>query len=74
MNQTTHQCPVDGCQVQVAFRLLMCSTHWKMVDRALTYKLVKAWRRGEGARSEAHQAACQAAIDNVNRKLRGDVP
>lgn len=64
-----HQCPADGCEEQVPAHMLMCRTHWYMVPRHLRSAVWNAWDGGMGAGTDEHWAACDAAINAVNRRL-----
>jgi hypothetical protein len=67
----THECPVDGCDVQVGLDHLMCREHWFLVPKVLRHQVWRAWRgwqsgRNSGsdyikARDEAIAAADDAA-------------
>lgn len=63
----THECPVDGCQIQVHEHLLMCSSHWRVVPHQLKTRVYRAWADGEGRGTVEHSAACQAAVAAVNQ-------
>lgn len=70
---TTHECPANGCQVQVPHDKLMCYTHWKMVPGKLGSQVYAAYAKGAGVGTPKHQAACAAAIAAVNRQLAESV-
>lgn len=64
-----HKCPATGCTLNVAAHQLMCRIHWYMVPKALRDDVYAAWANGRGARSDAHQYVCDAAIAAVNDKI-----
>jgi hypothetical protein len=64
---STHQCPVGGCRTQVRADRLMCVPHWRQVPKPLRDAVWATWRSGAGAGSEAHQAACDAAVAALDR-------
>ena len=51
----THECPIAGCSQRVPYRRLMCGRHWALVSYGLRARLQRAWDRGHGAGSDAHQ-------------------
>ncbi len=63
----SHTCPADGCGKQVPEHMLMCSSDWYRVPKALRNAVWGAWRNGMGAGSPEHTAAIQAAVKAVNR-------
>lgn len=65
----SHQCPARDCGQQVGPGRLMCRPHWYMVPRPLRDAMWATWRSGQGAGTEAHQLACDAAIRAVNSRL-----
>lgn len=64
-----HVCPVRRCSVMVADKLLMCGTHWRMVDAPLRSAVWAAYRDGKGVGSGELYAAQAAAIECVNGQL-----
>jgi hypothetical protein len=66
---TTHKCPIADCQVEVVWARLMCATHWRLVPRRLRGPVYRAWHHGRGYATEAHQQACEAAIEAVETIL-----
>lgn len=65
----THLCPVKGCGKRVPLDQLMDKTHWYMVPKPLRNAVWAAWQDGEGAGSPQHDAAVDAAVRAVERKL-----
>jgi hypothetical protein len=64
---------VNGCQVELGKRLLMCATHWGMLSQDLKSKVWRWYRPGQertGMPSLAYHEAAQAAIDDVNTQER----
>jgi hypothetical protein len=64
-----HDCPIEGCQVAVGRRFLMCGPHWSMVPSALGRAVYAAWKDGRGCGTAEHEVAMQAAIDAVHGRL-----
>lgn len=69
-----HICPATGCTRNVPSHMLMCRAHWYMVPAPLRSAVWNAWAGGAGMLSEAHQAACDDAIEAVNAKLAASGP
>ena len=69
LKSRAHQCPANGCETPVDRSKLMCGPHWRIVPEPLARAVYAAWRHGHGYGTEAHAAACDAAIDAVNRHL-----
>jgi hypothetical protein len=69
----THDCHVEGCNVECMFGILMCPNHWAMVPdeivvRAKKHLAAYAADSQRGALRRWQRAAC-AAIDAVNAKI-----
>lgn len=59
----THECPVDGCEIQVEHEHLMCRKHWFMVPKPLRDQVWRAWQGwqdGKVSGSEYIEARDQA--------------
>lgn len=65
----SHKCPGPSCRKDVPTDHLMCPQHWYMVPKPLRTAVYRAYDRGKGALSDAHIAACRAAI----RAIGGEV-
>lgn len=59
---STHTCPGPDCKAQVPHSMLMCARHWRQVPRPVQNRLWAAWQDGNGAGTDEHIAACDAAI------------
>lgn len=59
---TKHECPVPGCRLMIARRLLMCRAHWFGVPTELRRALNAAW---ESARWVEYFALRDQAISSV---------
>jgi len=66
-----HPCPIRGCAVPVAGRMLTCRWHWRMLPQHLRQNIWASWRDGKGRGSLAHYRACEAGIAAVNSKVAG---
>jgi len=66
---TSHECPIDGCQHLVPPHKLMCAAHWAIVPAALGKKIYTAWNHGHGKGTAEHDEACEKAIEFVNAAL-----
>lgn len=68
-----HVCPARACREQVAPGKLLCWTDWRRVPAPLQQAVYREWNGGKGAGTDAHIAACSAAIDAANhrREQRG---
>jgi hypothetical protein len=65
-----HRCPVGDCKRRVPAHQLMCARHWRLVPRDIQRVVYRAWRRGRGAGTAAHQEAMAAAITAVEEGER----
>lgn len=65
----THECPINGCQVQVVAGKLMCVSHWYKVPQELRTLVWRTWNRGRGRGTPEHRDAMRAAIAAVNRQV-----
>lgn len=59
---TTHECPGNGCERQVAASMLACRTHWYRVSKQTRARVWAAYRAG----SDDHLPAMQQAIKEMN--------
>jgi hypothetical protein len=64
----THQCPIDGCDVQVPPHLLMCRSHWRRVPKELQRRVYDTYANGTGLMTEEYEEARSAAIAAVEMK------
>lgn len=65
-----HICPVGECNAAVSFSKLMCSTHWRMVPKAMGDEVYAAYRRRKlPGGAAAHKKICLEAIRYVEDKL-----
>lgn len=71
VKRKTHPCKAPGCAKHVDMKLLMCPTHWRMVDVSLQDAVWKTYRQKHrgGNYEREHWNACRAAIDDVRRKI-----
>ena len=75
----THECPVDGCNVEIEAHRVMCVAHWRLVPSNLSLELIHARdRRGQRDRDWKRDAkrierAVHACIDAVNEHNRKDL-
>lgn len=79
-----HACAVDECAKALAYHILMCRPHWRMVPKPMQRDVTATWRKASRlsgevlsnpARVEAvkdYLAARQAAVDLVNGKVSRD--
>ena len=49
--------------------MLMCSHHWYQVPKPLRTAVWRAYANGKGALSDAHIAACRAAIKSIGGEV-----
>jgi len=49
----THECPADGCEIQVEREHLMCREHWFLVPKPLRDQIWRAWREWENGRGSS---------------------
>jgi len=61
-------CPVEGCRTWIGGEL-MCSRHYGYLPVSVLADLARKKSRG-GIDGKAYRAACQTAIDYVNRGRR----
>lgn len=64
--QTTHKCPVEGCNIRTPHHILMCSKHWRMVPPDLQRQVFAAWNRGRVANLQDYLAVRAEAVRSVN--------
>lgn len=64
--QSTHECPVAGCALQVRQRWLMCPEHWGMVPRRLANAVYNAYHAGA---VREHAVVCREAVAAVEAAL-----
>lgn len=77
-----HQCPVNGCEAEIALDRAMCAAHWRLVPRELKAAVWDAWtarqrlRRRSGPTQHHHDSvvawhreAVAAAVAAVNDGL-----
>lgn len=69
-----HECPVNGCMVQCEQNILMCKTHWFMVNKSLRDMVWTAWRRvlqwpNDKGMRKTYLKIREDAIKDVNRQL-----
>lgn len=57
-----HVCPGPNCERSVSLSLLACRRHWSQVPKPLQRRVYAAWAGGEGAGTDEHAEACEAAI------------
>lgn len=60
---STHECPKNGCHARVKRSQLLCPAHWRLVPVPVQRELYAAYRSGNLGR---HVAAMQDCIDHVN--------
>lgn len=69
-----HTCAAEGCTKRIAWYLLMCLPHWRMVPADLQRAIRKTWSawcrvgRGPGRQLLEHDAACVLAVAAVREK------
>lgn len=69
-NQRT--CPIQGCKVQIAGRLLMCPEHWNLCPKPLRSEVWRFYRAGQertGMASQTYYEAARKAIEAVNKDV-----
>jgi hypothetical protein len=83
MSSRLHTCAAEGCEKQIASRLLMCIVHWRMVPKALQRLVYSTFRNWSGSRftsGNAHdlyrgavtQAVAAVREKEIKRRLRKD--
>lgn len=63
-----HTCHAEGCDAEVAPKLLMCGRHWRMVPGLLRARVWATYREGQEVDkkpSQAYMEAQRAAIEAV---------
>jgi hypothetical protein len=64
---TTHKCPKNGCDRQVARWLFACRQHWLELPRPVRDAVLCTWQGGLGEPgTETHAAAIAEAIRVMN--------
>lgn len=63
----THDCPIDGCQAQVAPSQLMCRNHWALVPGDIGREVYHQYKRAP--QSIPHLEACARAVKAVEVAL-----
>lgn len=57
-----HRCPGPDCGRIVAWYAVACRRHWYQVPKPLRDRVWAAWGDGEGANTDEHIDAVQAAV------------
>lgn len=66
---SSHVCPVGPCTRMVLDHQLMCSEHWRLVPPDVGRHLYRAWGRGAGAGTAAHETAMRECIREVHQRI-----
>jgi hypothetical protein len=68
MSPDRHPCPITGCNGTRKHSQLMCRDCWALVPPGLQRTIWRLFENDQG--SATHRAACETAIDHVNRERK----
>jgi hypothetical protein len=61
---STHKCPAPGCDADVPSTMFACRPHWRSLPKPIRDEVWRAYQE-DGALSEAHMAAMEAATAHL---------
>lgn len=62
----SHECPKNGCELRVPYRMLACRAHWYAIPKPYRDAVWRAYDHGLGLGSPEHAAAIRAAVGALN--------